>query len=53
MGAHSARLLDTGELTPNPPTHINVLAADRQTALDTARAKSAEALTDISGRVAR
>ena len=46
MGAHSARLLDTGKLPPNPPTHINILTANRQTALATARAMSAGALTD-------
>lgn len=53
MGAHTLRHLDTGETGPVLDTRIQVLDTDRSAALDTARAKSAEALTDITGRVAR
>lgn len=44
--------LDTGELTPNPATHIGLLAADRRAALATARELSFGAVSDVrTGRV--
>lgn len=54
MGAHTPRLLDTGELPPNPPTHLGLLTADPRTALATARELSFGVASDVrTGRVTR
>jgi len=50
MGAHSARLLDTGDTTPVLDTRLTLLATDRKAALATARTLAADVRT---GRVTR
>lgn len=54
MGAHTLRLLDTGEAGPVLDTRLQVLTTDRSTGLATARALAAEVVSDIrTGRVTR
>lgn len=53
LTAFAAELgLDTGELPPNPATHIGLLTVDRRTALATARELAFGAVSDVrTGRV--
>jgi hypothetical protein len=45
--------LDTGELPPNPPTHLGLLTADPRRALQTAHELATGVVSDVrTGRVA-